>query len=281
MPHELREKIQANKIGKFLNLPFKKRRTLKDVQEEMGGAGVFNFPNQEHFMLENQAWKYDKVPEIWNGMNITDYVDPDIERKLQELEAEEEERLRLLAASRDWDLERKEELEWREGKAVIGQIEEQKKVVKNAKRIEGNVQKKVQRDREAMLEELRDRLDQKGRRGKEIMKKVVRARKLRTKKRTKIKDVNPDAIVMEETLEGQGKRVVRRRRTDNPNPRDRSVSRRAELNHKSYKGERMKRKVQKKIFKAGLKGDGDRGIYTKKPKHLFSGKMGNGTRDWR
>lgn len=214
-------------------------------------------------------------------MNIADYVDPDIEQKLQQLEAEEEERLRQLAQSRNWELERKEEEEWREGKHFIQEIESEKKVVKNSKRIQGNVRKKVQRDREAMLEELRDRLDKKGKRGGEVMKKVIRARKLRTKKRAKIKNTNPDAIEMEETLEAQGKRLVRRRRSDNPNPRDRSVSRRAELNHKSYRGERMKRKVQKKIFKAGLKGDGDRGIYTKKPKHLFSGKMGNGTRDWR
>ena len=49
------------------------------MQEEFGGAGVFNFPWNEHFMLENDEWKYDKVPEIMDGNNIIDYVDPDIE----------------------------------------------------------------------------------------------------------------------------------------------------------------------------------------------------------
>lgn len=52
----------------------------------MGGPGVFFFPTQEHFQLENQAWKYDNVPEIMDGKNIFDYVDPDIERKIQLLE---------------------------------------------------------------------------------------------------------------------------------------------------------------------------------------------------
>ncbi len=56
-----------------------KKKTLKDMQEEFGGAGVFNFPWNEHFMLENDEWKYDKVPEIMDGNNIIDYVDPDIE----------------------------------------------------------------------------------------------------------------------------------------------------------------------------------------------------------
>jgi len=54
----------------------------------MGGPGVFYFPVNEHFMLENQEWKYDAVPEIMDGKNIFDYVDPDIEAKLAALEEE-------------------------------------------------------------------------------------------------------------------------------------------------------------------------------------------------
>jgi nucleolar GTP-binding protein len=48
----------------------------------LGGAGVFNFPLQEHFMLENSEWNYDIVPEIMDGKNIADYVDADIMEKL-------------------------------------------------------------------------------------------------------------------------------------------------------------------------------------------------------
>jgi nucleolar GTP-binding protein len=40
--------------------------------------------------LENQAWKYDAVPEIMDGKNIFDFVDPDIERKLELLELEQD-----------------------------------------------------------------------------------------------------------------------------------------------------------------------------------------------
>mmetsp|Transcript_96171 Transcript_96171/g.144026 ORF Transcript_96171/g.144026 Transcript_96171/m.144026 type:complete len:112 (+) Transcript_96171:303-638(+) len=56
----------------------------------MGGAGVFNFPLQEHFMLEKPEWKYDLVPEIFEGKNIIDFIDPEIEARLEELEREEE-----------------------------------------------------------------------------------------------------------------------------------------------------------------------------------------------
>lgn len=39
-------------------------------------------------MLEDNAWKYDIVPEIMDGKNIIDFVDPEIEIKLRKLEEE-------------------------------------------------------------------------------------------------------------------------------------------------------------------------------------------------
>lgn len=44
-------------------------------------------------MLANDEWKFDSIPEIMDGMNVYDYIDPDILVKLRELEREEEERL--------------------------------------------------------------------------------------------------------------------------------------------------------------------------------------------
>ena len=41
-------------------------------------------------MLKNDDWKYDVIPEIQDGKNVADFIDPDILDKLEELEAEEE-----------------------------------------------------------------------------------------------------------------------------------------------------------------------------------------------
>ena len=60
------------------------------VQEENGGAGVYSADLRKHYMLDNPAWKRDIMPEIIDGKNIMDYVDPDIEAKLEALEMEEE-----------------------------------------------------------------------------------------------------------------------------------------------------------------------------------------------
>lgn len=58
-----------------------KKKTIKDIQDENGGAGVFNIPLQEHYVIP-EDWKYDLVPEMYNGKNIADFVDADIWNKL-------------------------------------------------------------------------------------------------------------------------------------------------------------------------------------------------------
>lgn len=70
-------------------------RTIKEMQEEFGGAGVFYIPVEEHYMLEKDEWRYDNFPEFYNGSNVLDFYDPDIERKLKALEDEEEELLKM------------------------------------------------------------------------------------------------------------------------------------------------------------------------------------------
>ena len=32
----------------------------------------------EYYLLANEEWKYDKIPEIVDGKNIADFIDPDI-----------------------------------------------------------------------------------------------------------------------------------------------------------------------------------------------------------
>jgi nucleolar GTP-binding protein len=85
-------------------------RTELDLQEENGGAGVYSsdlksacpccfhltpcaeltIDTAESYLLANDDWKYDTIPEIQDGKNVADFIDPDILAKLEELEAEEE-----------------------------------------------------------------------------------------------------------------------------------------------------------------------------------------------
>lgn len=50
---------------------------------------VLNY-DAENYHLANDEWKSDIIPEIMDGKNVADFVDPDIAEKLEALEREEE-----------------------------------------------------------------------------------------------------------------------------------------------------------------------------------------------
>ena len=63
--------------------------TVKELMEEYGGAGKFVIPEEEFYILENEDWRYDAWPEFFQGKNVADFYDPEIEQKLNALEEEE------------------------------------------------------------------------------------------------------------------------------------------------------------------------------------------------
>ncbi|KAI6121878.1 P-loop containing nucleoside triphosphate hydrolase protein [Pisolithus sp. B1] len=67
-----------------------KRKLLRDVEAEQGGPGVYSINLKSSYLLTNPEWKMDTMPEIMDGKNIVDFVDPDIAEKLEALEREEE-----------------------------------------------------------------------------------------------------------------------------------------------------------------------------------------------
>jgi len=83
------------------------------------------------FDLENDEWKFDIIPEIFEGKNIADYIDPEIMERLEELEREEDERIKELENEVD-------DFEYLDDATVerVGRIREKKKmmpIVGNAK----------------------------------------------------------------------------------------------------------------------------------------------------
>ena len=61
------------------------------LQEANGGAGVYSADMRKNYQLQDPQWRHDMVPEIMDGHNVLDFVDPDIEAQLAALEREEEE----------------------------------------------------------------------------------------------------------------------------------------------------------------------------------------------
>ncbi|KAF5270229.1 hypothetical protein FQA39_LY08443 [Lamprigera yunnana] len=66
----------------------RKRKSERDIELEEGDDYVLDL--KKHYTEIPDEERYDIIPEIWEGHNVADYIDPDIFRKLEELEKEEE-----------------------------------------------------------------------------------------------------------------------------------------------------------------------------------------------
>jgi nucleolar GTP-binding protein len=71
--------------------PRRPKTLERDLEVAGGGAGVYDVDMRKHYTLANPDWVYDVVPEILDGKNIADYIDPDIWARLEALEKEEAE----------------------------------------------------------------------------------------------------------------------------------------------------------------------------------------------
>lgn len=64
-----------------------RKKLERDIELEMGEDYFLDL--KKHYLI-NESERYDDIPEILDGKNIADYIDPDIMKKLEELEREEE-----------------------------------------------------------------------------------------------------------------------------------------------------------------------------------------------
>lgn len=99
-----------------------RRRLERDIEAEEGGAGVFNMDTKKNYLLAKEEWKHDIIPEILDGKNIADFIDPDILSKLEALEAEEEK----LAADGFYDDDDEEDIVDSDEEAFLADLEHSK-----------------------------------------------------------------------------------------------------------------------------------------------------------
>uniref|UniRef100_A0A3Q2HP98 Nucleolar GTP-binding protein 1 n=1 Tax=Equus caballus TaxID=9796 RepID=A0A3Q2HP98_HORSE len=241
-----------------------KRKRERDIELEMGDDYILDL--QKYWDIMNSSEKYDKIPEIWEGHNIADYIDPDIMQKLEELEKEEE--LRTAAGEYDSESESEDE-EMLEIRQLARQIREKKKL-KILQSKEKNTQgprmprtaKKVQRKvLENEMRSLGVDMDD-----KDNAHYAVQARRSRsvTRKRKREDSVPPSSVA--------------RSRSCSRTPRDVSGLRDVKM---VKKAKTMMKNAQKKMNRFGKKGEADRHVFDMKPKHLLSGKRKAGKKDRR
>ncbi|KAF3428092.1 hypothetical protein E2986_09585 [Frieseomelitta varia] len=246
-----------------------KRKLEREMEEEMGDDYVLDL--KKNYDIEGDQ-KYDIIPEIWEGHNIADYIDSDIFDKLNELEREEQ--LREEAGMYDYKVPQLSDT-MRDIVQMAKQIREKKAIMKDEARIQKASTKPVM-PRTAMVK-LRDRSVSKLKRQMEDlgidMENTENAHFTKTRGRSRSLS-QPAAKRMRLQSESQSRaRSSSRPARDEMGVKDSAMK--TKLKNIAHKA------LKKKIAKKGLKGEADRFIGTKMPKHLFSGKRGVGKTDRR
>ena len=82
------EQVQSRRLYDWTDP--ERRKLEKDLEVEAGGAGQYSIDLRKNYILDKEEWKYDVLPEFMDGKNVCDFIDPEIEAKLNALEEEEE-----------------------------------------------------------------------------------------------------------------------------------------------------------------------------------------------
>jgi nucleolar GTP-binding protein len=248
-----------------------RRKLARDVEVENGGAGVFNVDMKADYLLENPEWKYDKIPEIFDGKNVYDFIDPDIEAKLQALEEEEEKLEAEGFYESDEDVEDDEEAEVlrkaeliREKQQLIRNEARMKKRLKNQAIIPRKLAKKN-------LSEFEDAIDALGVDATDI---AERARSKsrprgRSMSRSRLGTEDPDAMDVDRASTPRDRmRSMSRARSRAPTSSRRDDG--VQDDATRTKAERIAKLNQKRMNRMARQGEADRHTSASLTKHLVS-----------
>lgn len=252
------------------------RRMLeKDLQEDNGGAGVYSMDWRKLYQLRKKEWAYDVIPEIIDGKNIADFVDAEIESKLERLELEEGAREAVRDVQHDAEVG---------GYRLVTEAEMEKvEKIKSRKALnmaESAREKSAHKHRSAIQRSkvpmrrsrLQDHLEDLGLRTEEASEVVDRAARRTGKKRSRSESVGVSLARSESRP-----RSVSRSRSVSLAPSEGF----SDVRQKTKGLEMERKRIKTGVAKYSRKGIADRSIPTKMPKHLFSGKRGIGKTDWR
>ncbi|XP_078285618.1 GTP-binding protein 4 [Rhinoraja longicauda] len=242
-----------------------KRKSERDLELEMGEEYVLDL--QKYWDLMNECEKHDLVPELWEGHNVADYIDPEIMKKLENLEKEED--LKQLAGEYDSDSESDDE-EMRDIRKLAAQIREKKKMrillsrekqTKKGPKMPRTAKKVEQKTLEKEMGSLG--LDMANNDETHYAQQARRSRSV-TRKRKREESQPPTSKT--------------RSRSTSRTPRDVSGVRDEKMRNKARK---MMKTSQQDMNRLGKKGEADRHVFDLKPKHLFVGKRKMGKADHR
>lgn len=246
-----------------------KRKLERDIELEEGDDYILDL--RKTWDLQKPEEKYDVIPEIWEGHNVADFIDPDIMKKLDELEKEEELREKAGYYNNEDSEEDDEMKELRQTAKVIREkrqlitLESRRKKTIQKPRLPRTAKKLDIKRMESEIEDLGVEIQDKDETHYARLRSRSASRKALKRKR-------------EASLSQTRSASRSHTRSASRTPRDQSGVRDERM---AKKAKKIARKAQKPMNMEARKGEADRRNFDLKPKHLFSGKRGMGKTDRR
>jgi nucleolar GTP-binding protein len=219
---------------------------------------------RRRYKLKDDEWRFDVIPEIMDGKNIVDYVDPEIMAKLEALEDEEENAPEdpMEEGGVDLDPDQKE---------LLGKIREKKAMMimehRKAKVVHKNKAGLPRPARKQDISNFESHLQEMGINPEAAADRMRSRSRSRGRKRSR----SEDGMETEEPESKVSRSSRRRSRSKTPAPGEGF----RDLEQK-LQAEKIVKQKQKLRNKDARKGEGDRVILNMMPKHLFTGKRKGG-----
>jgi nucleolar GTP-binding protein len=288
-----------------------KRKTLKDIELEHGGPGIFNINLRQHYQLDNPEWANDVIPEFMDGKNVADFYDPHIMERLEELEREEDALIAQWEASKNPDVNDMDDSDDEDLTAeqleMVQKIRDNKKLLAAESRLRDKkiIMPRTARSRAISVADAAETMEEMG------VRSDLFTSRARSKSRTRTMDIESGASMETSSSTANSQKRGRKRTRDNDDadetmeprsqsksgrsvsnaqrvtPRNRSASHvRTDLTPfrnpaQEQQAKKLRDVSQRPIRMVARGGEGDHRIFDLKPKHLFSGKRSIGKNDRR
>lgn len=247
IPQAVQDKRQAMAAEKAEQ----KRKLARDLEVELGED--YHMDMRNHWDLKIPDEKHDVLPEIFLGKNVADFIDPDIMKKLEELEKEEELREQAgLYDSEPEELNSEEE----EIRNKAEKIRHKRKLIK---KIHEDTSKKSGKVPHQQLLKVQ----------------AARSRRSKTNFGEQMEGIEEGD---EDSKRARSQTPVSRKRPRSASSGTRSLSRTPRDQsgitspEKKKKAKKLAKDSLKRINRMGRAGEADRKITVKMPRHLFAGK---------
>ncbi|VFQ63928.1 unnamed protein product [Cuscuta campestris] len=261
-----------------------KRKLERDHEAENGGAGVYSAKLSKHYILADESWKDDIMPEILDGHNVYDFIDPDLLLRLEELEKEEG-LLQEQGGDDEFEMDGGPELTPDE-KTALAEIRKKKSLLIQQHRIKKStaesrpiVPRKFDKDKKFTSERMGRQLSNLG------LDPTFAINRARSKSRGRKRERSVVGMDNSMDVDGDEETPKKKLRVMSSRSRSRSKSRPPSevVPGEGFKDSAQKckaiilaKKSSKKRNKDARRGEADRTIPNLRPKHLLSGKRSIG-----